>query len=300
MNYIGREPAPDGLILVGDTNPIGAINYFHAVPDGSWLALNGQIVMKAAYPDLWALAQGFLTADQAVNPGLYRNVDANTFALPKLDGLFIRSVGGIAPNAAAALGVKQADELLSHTHRPNGAATPVAAGIFSAFTNNSGGTIGEPTSPAGGPETRPVNVALMPCVKALRTVLMPATLTVAGQADMEAAASASKIVTPAVQKYHPGMAKGWAKYDSAANIAAAYNVASVTDNAVGQLTVNWIVPFSSGNYAVSYTGQAGSPMFYGIDNAVPPAPGSVKLDSWNAASGLADQVQNYVAAFGDQ
>jgi hypothetical protein len=171
-NYIGNAPAPDGLILVGDTNPVGAINWFHAPPGGDWLRLNGQVVMKATYPELWAWAQGFLTADQAVNPGLYREVDANTFALPNLDGLFIRSLGGIAPNASAALGVKQADDFKSHTHTYN-AASPQGGGVSSGATPNNTGS-GLASTATGGVETRPVNVALIACVKALRTVLMPA------------------------------------------------------------------------------------------------------------------------------
>ena len=94
VNYVGNSPAPEGLVLVGDTNPVGMVAWHHAPPDGSWLRLNGQIVSKTLYPDLWAYAQNFLTADQAVNPGLYRSVDGNTFAVPNLDGLFIRGAGG--------------------------------------------------------------------------------------------------------------------------------------------------------------------------------------------------------------
>ena len=97
-NYVGNEPTPEGLVLVGDTNPVGAILWFHAVPNGSYLALNGQTVAKATYPDLWVWAQGFLTADQTVEPGLYRDVDASNFAVPNLAGLFLRGlIKGVRP-----------------------------------------------------------------------------------------------------------------------------------------------------------------------------------------------------------
>jgi hypothetical protein len=186
-NYIGSGPAPGGMILVGDTNPIGMVNWFHGVPDGSWLQLNGQIVAKATYPDLWVWAQGFLTADQVLNPGLYRSVDANTFALPNLDGLFIRSTGGIAPNAAAALGVKQADMVGPHTHtiaaQTQADAGQPGAGRYAGVTQNTvGGALVN-----SGTETRPLNVALMACVKAKRTTLVATTGAPAGRIVQNAA-----------------------------------------------------------------------------------------------------------------
>jgi hypothetical protein len=180
MNYIGREPAPAGLILLGDTTPIGAVGWFHAPPDGSWKQLNGQALLKASYPDLWAYVQPFLTADQVANPGLYKNIDANTFAVPKLDGLFIRAAGVLDANHfSAALGVKQADTVGPHLHDLGNAmnnpgdsvdttlpgGTPISM-TFNGHTRNTGTGIGT--------ENRPANVALIPCVKALRAVLMPA------------------------------------------------------------------------------------------------------------------------------
>jgi hypothetical protein len=175
-NYIGREPAPDGLILVGDTNPIGMVGYFHGVPDGSWLVLNGQAVFKAAYPDLWAYAQGFLTSDQVANPGLYKDLNPTGFVLPNLSGLFIRAAGQVdAQHVAAALGVQQADMVGPHTHtiaaQTQADAGQPGAGRYAGVTQNTvGGALVN-----SGTETRPVNVALVPCVKALRTTLMPAT-----------------------------------------------------------------------------------------------------------------------------
>ena len=177
MNYVGNPPAPEGVILVGDTNPIGAIVWGHKVPDSSYLQLNGQVVSKTTYPDLWAHAQNFLTSDQTANPGLYRSVDGATFALPKLDGLFIRSAGSFDANrTAAALGVRQDDDFKAHTHTAflnmwagsGGPAHPSGSGATGATTNFLNNT--------GGVETRPTNVALVPCVKALKTMLMPSTV----------------------------------------------------------------------------------------------------------------------------
>ena len=192
MNYVGLAPAPDGMILVGDTNPVGLIGWFHGAPDGSWLRLNGQVVSKAAYPELWAYAQGFLTADQTANPGLYRSVDGSTFAVPKLDGLFVRGVGQYDANhAAAALGVKQDDLLRTHQHTAsigsgggasNGFQTTQANGGNGAGNNASQGYfLTDAPTVTSGNETRSINVALVPCVKALRSLLIPAALMPAAQ-----------------------------------------------------------------------------------------------------------------------
>lgn len=171
MNYIGNGPAPGGMVLVGDTNPVGAIAWFHAAPDATWLRLNGQSVLKASYPDLWAWAQGFLTADQTANPGLYRSIDGTTFALPKLDGLFIRSAGQVdASHVALALGVKQGSANISHAHGIRYVLTFGGGGGLQAVVD--GTTPNTTTALDGATESRPVNVALVPCVKALRSVLL--------------------------------------------------------------------------------------------------------------------------------
>jgi len=71
----------------------------------------------------------------------------------------------------------------------------------------------------------------------------------ATQAQMEAGTSQTVGVVPAVQQYHPSAAKGWIYFDTAGNMNAAYNVTSVTDNGVGDWSVNWATDFSSASYA---------------------------------------------------
>lgn len=170
MNYVGRAPSPVGMpIVLGDTNPVGMIGWYHTPPDPTYLRLNGQIVSKTAYPELWVIAQSFLTADQVLNPGLYRDAGGDNFALPKFDGLFVRSQGQYDANrASAALGVLQQDALQDHTHTAFNTSLGAAA---------AGATVGQPggSGPALGArvanETRAVNIALVPCVKALRTTI---------------------------------------------------------------------------------------------------------------------------------
>jgi len=251
MNYVGNGPAPSGLVLVGDTNPIGMIGYFHAPPNASWVQLNGQALLKASYPDLWTWAQGFLTADQVANPGLYKSIDGATFAVPKLDGTFVRSTGQIDANhVASALGVLQADAVGPHVHTQGATAgTGVNSGVnvpYAAGVTNTGNPTPATT------ETRPANVALVPCVKALRTLLMPASGGVASQADQEAAAALDKLVTPGAQKFHPSAAKVFCAFDLSGVVARAFNVSSVTDTGTGDWTVNFTTPFSDANYTVAF------------------------------------------------
>jgi hypothetical protein len=74
----------------------------------------------------------------------------------------------------------------------------------------------------------------------------------ASQAEMETAASNVVTVTPSVMKYHPGMAKAWVAFNGTGTpaILASYGVSSITDNGVGDYTINLSVTFSSVNYAV--------------------------------------------------
>jgi hypothetical protein len=76
---------------------------------------------------------------------------------------------------------------------------------------------------------------------------------VATQAEMEAASSLTKYATPANAQYHPGVAKGWARFDGTAGTispSVSHNVSSLTDNGVGDFTANWATDFSGASYAV--------------------------------------------------
>jgi hypothetical protein len=72
---------------------------------------------------------------------------------------------------------------------------------------------------------------------------------IADQTAMEAASTSSLVVTPANMKYHPGVAKYWCKVTfsggtpSIAGASAAGG--SLTDNGVGDTTVNFPLTFSS-------------------------------------------------------
>ena len=173
-NYVGRAPGPSSVFAAV---LVGCIMWRHSVGVGM-LHANGQTVAKATYPELWTYAQGFLTADQVANPGLYRDVDAANFALPKLDGLFIRSQGQFDANrASAALGVRQDGANMAHQHNQTNfnntnnqheSTTGPTPGNAYATASSGTGTIIK-TGVTGDSETRPINVALVPCILTGRT-----------------------------------------------------------------------------------------------------------------------------------
>ena len=310
MNYVGNQPVPPGFVLIGDTNAVGAIIWSHKVPDGSYLQLNGQIVSKVTYADLWAYAQSFLTADQTTNPGLYRSVDANTFALPIFDGLFIRAAGQVdASHVAAALGVKQADLFLSHNHPgsvTSNSYQSVGAGgpAYGSTAVGEQGLNGVSIAAQGGVETRPVNIALVPCVKALRTLIMQSPGVLASQADMEAAVASDRLVTPSVLKFSPGELKAAVTFAGvgAATIRASMNVASVVRNGAGDYTINFTTPFSSAFYFWQFATDSGGARIIGPLAEANILAGSIRFSSRQTTDAAPATDANVVSAcfWGDQ
>lgn len=82
----------------------------------------------------------------------------------------------------------------------------------------------------------------------------------ASNAEMEAASSTTVYVTPGRQQKHPSSPKVWAVYSSetVATLFASFNVTSITDNGVGDITTTFTVPFSSTLYSISGSGQMNS------------------------------------------
>lgn len=75
----------------------------------------------------------------------------------------------------------------------------------------------------------------------------------ATQANQETATSTTTFVSPGRQQYHPSAAKAWVKANTTGGSALAYNVASVTDTAVGRCVVNLTTAFSSAEWAATAT-----------------------------------------------
>ncbi len=123
-------------------------------------------------------------------------------------------------------------------------------------------------------------------------------LEIAIQSEMETATDTVRAVTPGRVQYHPGVAKGWVRYDSTATpptVLASHNVSSLTDNGVGDIDVNWGTDFSSAEYCVTL-GRTGA----GIIASNITGAGAVQILTRTLVPALVDVAQVHVAAWGDQ
>ena len=74
--------------------------------------------------------------------------------------------------------------------------------------------------------------------------------TAATQAEQEAGSSITVMTTPGRQQYHPSAAKVWVNFNGIGTpaVTVGYNVASITDNAVGDYTISFTTVFSGADY----------------------------------------------------
>jgi microcystin-dependent protein len=139
---------------------VGKVSYFamDIAPDG-YLVCDGSVHQFTDYPSLGGLLGG-----------LYGGDGTTTFAVPDLRGQFLRgwdeaggSPGGIDPGRL--FGSSQSHALESHSHElpadgVSGTETTTTTSINQATTFGNG----YETNVTGLSETRPVNVALLPCI----------------------------------------------------------------------------------------------------------------------------------------
>ncbi|MBC7411489.1 MAG: tail fiber protein, partial [Bacteroidia bacterium] len=145
----------DGTKWDCSNNPAGSVNYFaNATAPNGYLECNGQAVNTTTYAELFA-AIGYLYGGGGAS-----------FNVPDLRGEFVRGVDkGRGVDVGRVIGTGQIDDFKSHTHQlpseaGGGAFVEVTIGL------NSGFDIGlNSTYPTGGIETRPRNVAMLPCIK---------------------------------------------------------------------------------------------------------------------------------------
>lgn len=161
------ELTVDGTLY--DSTPIGSIHWFamSAAPTG-FLECSGAILPINDYIDLYS-AIG-TTYNDGLSTQYYNSSNVLTgFKIPDLRGEFVRGWDdGRGVDTGRVFGTFQEDMFESHTHTSNtttgtqrveGNARDAAAASSSSTTGATGGT-----------ETRPRNVALLPCIKALKTV----------------------------------------------------------------------------------------------------------------------------------
>lgn len=125
----------------------------------------------------------------------------------------------------------------------------------------------------------------------------------AAKADQVAASSGSLYVSPSQQQQHPSAAKAWVSYTTitTTSIYTSYNVASLTDNGVGDTFVTLNTPFSSSNWGWSATAGTGSTdIFTTAPYTNTPGTNTLRIGTFNGGRSLTDC--GYVAAtfFGAQ
>lgn len=131
-----------------------------------------------------------------------------------------------------------------------------------------------------------------PTKNAVRDKIETMVATAATQAEMETATSLLVTVTPGRQHFHPGHSKCWAYVTVSGGtptLQQSYNITSITDTAVGSLTVTIANDFSSAEWCCVpsiETDVASNADFVHIRS--PKAAGSVVLHSSDTAAALED------------
>ena len=129
-----------------------------SAPSG-WLKANGAAVSRTDYADLFA----------AIGTTYGAGNGSTTFNLPDLRGEFIRSLDdGRGVDSGRGLGTAQGHAFASHSHGQRGTSNTSPQGFVTPLANATIGTevgTNTETSPAGGTETRPRNIALLACIK---------------------------------------------------------------------------------------------------------------------------------------
>ena len=163
------ELTVDGTIY--DSVPLGSIHWFamSAAPTG-FLECSGGILPITDYIDLYSVIG--TTYNDGLSTQYYNSSDVLTgFKIPDLRGEFIRGWDdGRGVDSGRTFGSNQTDELKSHSHTITVQGSLQSGGDEIPPIDSTGSPAQYSTSTTGGTETRPRNVALLPCIKALKTV----------------------------------------------------------------------------------------------------------------------------------
>ncbi len=127
--------------------------------------------------------------------------------------------------------------------------------------------------------------------------------TAATQAEQETGTSTTVAVTPGRQHFHPGHPKCWAVITVAAGVPTlqtSYNITSITDTAVGALTITIATDFSSGYWSCVATATDSSEVVRRTIHRVDNVAGSVLLRCFRTDSTLNDPDGWNFVGFGDQ
>lgn len=153
-----------------------------------------------------------------------------------------------------------------------------SAGVVTWLTAGSGLTITDTTITASG-----------------------SSISAATQAEQEAASSTTVYTSPGTQKFHPAAAKVWGVFNGTGvvSLLANYNVSSITDNGVGDYTINFTTAFSSANYGGgSFCRDTNIVIMSSITD---PAAGSYRITTRGSSTEAVNDAERvHFCLFGDQ
>jgi microcystin-dependent protein len=245
----------------GDGSPVGSIVYFaaSAAPVG-WFACSGAALNTTIFQDLFNVI------------GYTFGGSGDTFNLPDLRGEFLRGWdGGRGVDSSRAFGSAQADAFQGHWHELYAQAGAGAQSVNSSsngvpnttlpanFVRNSV-TDGANGTPRTSSETRPRNVALLPCIKY-------ATNAEVNYLGLSAQTLLNYVNSLGAQIPNPkSVAKAWVNFNgTTGTIRGSYNVSTITKFGSGRYQINFSPPLADTNYTVSALG-GGSCNAYGMQD----------------------------------
>ena len=139
--------------------PTGSIiMYGAATPPTGWLECDGSAISRTKYSNLFGI----------IGTTFGEGDGSTTFNLPDLRGEFVRGWDhGRGADVGRELGTAQGDEFRTHSHRVEIGYYERSWGRPLSGYRAVDRSVDEqyPTTPVGGPETRPRNVALMYIIK---------------------------------------------------------------------------------------------------------------------------------------
>lgn len=96
--------------------------------------------------------------------------------------------------------------------------------------------------------------AIAPTLTGTTTLAAISGTAIATKSDQQTATSTTTVVSPSQQQSHPSSTKAWAYYSNSGTTytnVASYNIASITRNSAGNLTVTLTTAFASAAFAVN-------------------------------------------------
>jgi microcystin-dependent protein len=271
----------------GDGSPVGSVVYFaaSAAPVG-WFECNGAILNKTIYADLFnAIGYKF-------------GGSGNQFLLPDLRGEFIRGWDdGRGVDSGRVFGSSQSDAFKSHTH-----AARLTNGWFNTNIGNgpnwSGDIYGNnqiwpfvQVDATGGSETRPRNIALLPCIK------------YATNSTINYLGLSAQSLLNYINSLDDGFAKAWVTFSGqtgTAVVSASYNVSTVTRISAGDYQFRFATNMTNSVYGIfindNYEGVGAVNRFV-VSQAVTGA--RIKFKDTGVGGNVYDPVLAYVNIFGN-